>query len=114
VSVRKRLFSKVVTSLSEQIKAEGFEVPRSRLGAEAWSLERPGVAALMEKIRQAGTVLKEFAGTTPYRGVLTGFNEAFLLDTQTKTRLVEADPHGESEGQTRLCSMIRTCSNPDS
>jgi hypothetical protein len=28
----------------------------------------------------------------PYRGVLTGFNEAFLIDTATRDRLVAADP----------------------
>ena len=28
----------------------------------------------------------------PYRGVLTGFNEAFLIDAATRDRLVAADP----------------------
>ncbi len=31
-------------------------------------------------------------GVKPYRGVLTGFNEAFLVDTPTRDRLVAADP----------------------
>ena len=31
-------------------------------------------------------------GGKPYRGVLTGFNEAFLIDTATRDRLVAADP----------------------
>jgi hypothetical protein len=78
--------------LTRQIEAEGFEVPRDRLGAEAWTLEPPGVIALLEKIRRVGVPLKDFAGTGPYRGILTGFNDAFLLDTATKERLVAADP----------------------
>jgi hypothetical protein len=81
-----------VDDLSRQIEAEGFAVPRDRLGADAWTLEPPGVVALMEKVRRAGVPLKEFAGTGPYRGILTGFNDAFLLDTATKDRLVSADP----------------------
>ena len=36
--------------------------------------------------------LKELIVSGPYRGILTGFNEAFLLDTATKERLVGADP----------------------
>jgi hypothetical protein len=78
--------------LSRQIEAEGFEVRRDRLGADAWSLESPGVVALLEKIRRVGVPLKEFARSIPYRGILTGFNEAFLLDTAMKERLVAADP----------------------
>ena len=45
----------------------------------------------MAKIRQAGIPLTEFAGVKPYRGVLTGFNEAFLIDTPTKERLIRDD-----------------------
>jgi hypothetical protein len=46
----------------------------------------------LEKMRRVGVPLKEFAGSGPYRGILTGFNDAFLLDTATKERLVAADP----------------------
>src|SRR5262249_38487836 len=38
--------------LSRQVEAEGFEVSRDRLGAGAWTLEPPGVVALLEKIRR--------------------------------------------------------------
>jgi methylase of polypeptide subunit release factors len=85
-----------IDDLSNQIKAEGFELPREKLAAGAWTLEPPGVMALMEKIRRVGVPLKEFAGTGPYRGILTGFNEAFLIDGLTKERLVAADPKSAS------------------
>ncbi|HTU91498.1 MAG TPA: Eco57I restriction-modification methylase domain-containing protein, partial [Gemmataceae bacterium] len=81
-----------INDLSNQIAAEGFEVPRERLGADAWTLEPPGVAALLEKIRRVGVSLKEFANAEPLSGVKTGFNDAFLMDTATKERLVAADP----------------------
>jgi hypothetical protein len=77
--------------LARQVNTDGFAVPRCRLGADAWSMESPKVAALTEKIRKAGIPLKEFAGSGPYRGILTGFNDAFLIDTPTKERLVAAD-----------------------
>jgi hypothetical protein len=81
-----------VDDLVRQIEAEGFAVPRDRLGADAWTLEPPGVVALLEKIRRAGVPLKDFTVSGPYRGILTGFNDAFLLDTATKERLVAGDP----------------------
>jgi hypothetical protein len=65
---------------------------RGRLGADAWTLEPPGVVALLEKIRRGGVPLKEYAGAVPLMGIKTGFNDAFLLDTATKERLVAADP----------------------
>jgi len=50
------------------------------------------VDGLMAKIRENGVPLAEYAGVKPYRGVLTGLNEAFLIDTATKDRLVREDP----------------------
>ena len=70
----------------------GYPVPWSRYGAEPWSLEPPEVDALMRKIRERGTPLAEFLGTRPYRGVLTGFNEAFLIDEATRAALIREDP----------------------
>ena len=81
-----------IDDLAAQIEEEGFAVPRARLDAGAWSLEPPGVVQLMEKIRAVSVPLSEFAGAAPYRGVLTGFNKAFLIDTPTKEALIKADP----------------------
>jgi len=78
--------------LSRQVEAEGYKVPRDRLSGEAWTLESPSVVALLEKIRRVGVQLKEYSGAVPLMGIKTGFNDAFLLDTATKERLVAADP----------------------
>jgi len=77
--------------LSAQIEKEGFDVPRSSLSVGAWELEPPAVARLLERIRRNGVPLAEYAGVKPCRGVLTGFNEAFLVDTPTRDRLVRED-----------------------
>ena len=39
--------------------------------------------------------LSEFAGAEPYRGILTGLNEAFLIDNATRKTLIDADPRCE-------------------
>jgi len=48
-----------VDDLSEQIQSEGVLVPRSRLGAEPWNLEPPGVSKLMEKLTKNGDAFEE-------------------------------------------------------
>lgn len=81
-----------IDDLTRQIETEGVELPLAQLGADSWQLEPAGVAKLMAKIRDNGVPLLEFAGVKPYRGVVTGCNEAFVIDTQTRDRLVGEDP----------------------
>src|SRR5215211_8854234 len=78
--------------IAAYVEENAHTVPKKRFGKSAWSLETSAVDDLMEKIRQNGVPLAEFAGVKPYRGVLTGLNEAFLIDTPTKERLVREDP----------------------
>jgi len=78
--------------IATYVRENAHTVPRKRFGKNAWSLETSDVDDLMEKIRHNGVPLAEFAGVKPYRGVLTGLNEAFLIDTPTKDRLVREDP----------------------
>lgn len=84
-----------VDDLSRQIAAEGVSVPRARLGAGPWNLEPPGVAKLMDKLKAVGVPLKEFLGVGPYRGVLTGCNDAFIIDSATRDKLLTEDQRSE-------------------
>jgi type I restriction-modification system DNA methylase subunit len=77
-------------NLTQYVQQHGYKISRSRFNANAWSLEPPAVDELMQKIKQVGVPLKDFAGVKPYRGILTGLNEAFLIDEVTKNSLVQA------------------------
>ncbi|WP_373534205.1 Eco57I restriction-modification methylase domain-containing protein [Microcoleus sp.] len=79
-------------NLTQYVQQQGYQISRDRFTATAWSLEPPAVDELMQKIKQVGVPLKDFAGVKPYRGILTGLNEAFLIDEATKNSLVQADP----------------------
>ncbi|MEG4838992.1 Eco57I restriction-modification methylase domain-containing protein [Microcoleus sp. B9-D4] len=79
-------------NLTQYVQQHGYQISRDRFTASAWSLEPPAVDELMQKIKQVGVPLKDFAGVKPYRGILTGLNEAFLIDEATKNSLVQADP----------------------
>lgn len=78
--------------LSAAVAAATYPLPRAHFTKESWTLEPPEVVALLDKIRRNGVPLADYAGVKPYRGVLTGFNEAFLIDTPTRDRLVRDDP----------------------
>ncbi|MEG4580286.1 Eco57I restriction-modification methylase domain-containing protein [Microcoleus sp. MON1_C5] len=78
-------------NLTQYVQQHGYQISRSRFTASAWSLEPPAVDELMQKIKQVGVPLKDFAGVKPLYGIKTGFNEAFLIDEATKNSLVQAD-----------------------
>lgn len=67
-------------------------MPLSALKEEGWTLERPEILALMEKLRRAGKPLAEYVQGRFYRGILTGLNEAFVIDEATKVKLIAEDP----------------------
>jgi hypothetical protein len=81
-----------LSSLDRYVEQHSHRVPQRRFGRAAWSLESSEIDDLLEKIRAAGVPLTEFTGVKPYYGIKTGFNEAFLIDTSTKERLVHEDP----------------------
>ncbi len=58
--------------------------------ASEWQLEGVEAAALRAKLTHGHPTLKEAVGS-PYRGVLTGLNEAFVIDRATRDKLVYAD-----------------------
>lgn len=65
--------------------------PQGSLSSGSWELENPALKALRDKIVKGRKTLKEVYGS-PYRGVLTGRNEAFVIDTPTKEKLCAEDP----------------------
>ena len=83
------------SDLTDYVARHGHRVPAGRFTAAPWSLEPPEVDALMAKIRRAGVPLVEYAGTRPLAGIKTGLNEAFLINSVVRDRLVATDPHAE-------------------
>ncbi len=79
-------------NLPQYVQQEGYEVPWSRFTANTWSLEPPAVDELMQKIRNVGVTLKDFAGLKPVYGIKTGRNQAFLIEETTKSKLLQDEP----------------------
>jgi TaqI-like C-terminal specificity domain/Eco57I restriction-modification methylase len=81
-----------IDDLSVQIEKEGDELEVSQLGVKSWQLEAQSITRLMAKMRDKGIPLRKYAGAKPLRGIVTGCNEAFLIDSKTRSAIVEADP----------------------
>jgi len=77
--------------LSAAVAAATYPLPRASFTKESWTLEPPDVMALLQKISRNGVPLAEYTGVKPLYGIKTGFNEAFLIDTPTRDRLVRDD-----------------------
>lgn len=64
---------------------------QNQLGEKSWQLEDEKLYALRKKITADNLTLKEVYGS-PYRGVLTGLNEAFVIDQKIRDVIVQRDP----------------------
>ncbi|GJQ23289.1 restriction endonuclease subunit R [Candidatus Brocadia sapporoensis] len=79
-------------SLEGYVKENRHSVKLSILDDTGWSLADERSAALLNKLKKSGIPLKEYVKGKIYRGVLTGLNEAFVIDEETRNRLVSEDP----------------------
>jgi len=68
-----------------------FEVDSRLLQSSGWTLSNVKVQNLLEKLRNQGIPLKEYVNGKIYRGVLTGLNEAFVIDEDTREKLNAED-----------------------
>ena len=90
-------------------------VSEETFGAEAWTIRRPEHVQVLAKLAKVGTRLKDMPVLFGY-GVKTGFNEAFIIDEETKSRLINDDPNSADlirpiyRGQDiwKYCSRSRT------
>lgn len=77
--------------LARAFRERAASMPRARLSGGSWQFEDDALARLRDKIVRGRKTLGEVYGA-PMRGIVTGLNEAFVIDTPTRDRLVAADP----------------------
>ena len=63
-----------------------FEIPLKMLDNKSWSFESQEIISLNDKLMDSTIKLKDLQGVNIYRGILTGFNEAFIIDEETKNK----------------------------
>ncbi len=81
-----------IQNVRSTVECIGFHIEPASLRPEGWAIEGGSGAALLDKIRTAGQPLGEYVKRRFYRGVLTGLNDAFVIDRRTRDRLIAEDP----------------------
>ncbi|WP_366146305.1 TaqI-like C-terminal specificity domain-containing protein [Crocosphaera sp.] len=67
---------------------DSFTLQQQDLMSEGWRLESSDVLQLLNKLRNAGIPLGEYVDGRFYYGIKTGFNEAFVINKETRNRLI--------------------------
>lgn len=78
-------------SLAEEVEGASFGVRLAGLDDGGWTLANETKQDLLKKLRSVGVPLGEYVGGKIFRGVLTGLNEAFVIDAETRGRLIQED-----------------------
>jgi hypothetical protein len=79
-------------SLSEEIKEVGMELDNKSLTGENWTLAKKSEVSIFEKVKKIGIPLRDYINGNFYRGITTGFNDAFVVDLEIKEKLIAEDP----------------------
>ncbi len=70
---------------------EAFDVPQGVLKKAGWQIEPPGKRQLLERVVGTGAPLRKYLGSRVSRGITTGLNEAFVIDSAMRARLIAED-----------------------
>jgi hypothetical protein len=81
-----------LSDLTTQVRASHFLLPSADLDAAPWTLEPKQANVLLEKLQKGTKTLREYLGAAPLLGIKTGLNEAFVVDSATRSELTRKDP----------------------
>ena len=105
LSLQKHIPEADFTALNiESLGIENFEkfvlenamlLSQKSLKEDGWNLTRQEGHDLLEKLKNAGIPLSQKVGGKIYRGLLTGLNEAFVIEEIIKERLIAEDPNSQ-------------------
>ena len=77
--------------LNEYVEQNNYQVKQTALNDSGWYLIDSKAQTLLQKLYENGIPLEEYVGGKIYRGVLTGLNEAFVIDSETRDALIKKD-----------------------
>ena len=82
--------------LDLQVQKGGFPLDQTELGAGGWKLRDTRVQDILAKVSGAGTLLEDVVMGQAYHGIITGLDEAFVIDDQQRKELIRASPKSKS------------------
>jgi len=87
LSLNRKTFS---GSFLADVRTKASRYPMTGLGADGWSIKDANHLKIMTKLNGIEKKLKELP-IEIYRGVLTGYNDAFYIDEEKKNELIAKD-----------------------
>jgi hypothetical protein len=95
--VKEFCVSKVETldfpSLDAYVQEHRHPMDQSTLTEGGWTLGDKRTEQLLKKLQSVGRPLEEYVMGEIYRGITTGFNEAFVIDEKIRAKLINDDPN---------------------
>ena len=79
-----------ILRLSDAFQERSFSIHTHDLSPSGWTLTSPEALRLLERLENIGTPLGEYVDGF-YRGVVTGCNNAFIIDADTREYLIDED-----------------------
>ncbi|MEQ8192197.1 MAG: DNA methyltransferase, partial [Candidatus Eremiobacterota bacterium] len=79
-------------SLFEEVKELGIELDNKSIEGDNWTMARKSEVGIFEKMKQIGTPFGKYVKGEIYRGIVTGCNEAFIINRETKEKITSEDP----------------------
>ncbi len=80
------------TSLEDYVREHCHAVNQAALGDGIWSLADERRQALLAKLYTVGIPLGEYTIGQIHYGIKTGYNKAFVIDAETRAKLIAEDP----------------------
>jgi hypothetical protein len=78
-------------NISLLVEENSIQYDSAGLGEDRWVFSSDEIGPLMDKIKRAGIPLGEYVNGKLYRGLLTGLNEAFAVDSAKAEELIKED-----------------------
>jgi adenine-specific DNA-methyltransferase len=82
-------------SLQDYISDNKFFVEHGSLENNGWNLSSQNERKLLKKLNSTGIPLDKYVNGKVNRGVLTGLNEAFVIDSAIRNKLIKEDKKSE-------------------
>jgi hypothetical protein len=77
--------------MQKLFSANSVALSLSSLNPKGWSFSSSEASDLLAKIQQDSLPITKYLDEKPYFGIKTGFNKAFVIDRETRNKLIAAD-----------------------
>jgi len=76
----------------EELKIKPISINPNDFNGSEWIFAQPSEYKILKRMYKNSIPLGEYLGNSLYLGIKTAFNEAFIIDKETKDKIVSIDP----------------------